>query len=278
MKTRVNQQQKMSKSGKGKKVTVILIVLLVLACAFGGGMFYCMKKGITLSQLKVKIEQSKATSKKETKTIASKNTKKEVQIKNVDYVAYNWISVNLRATPGGKKIYGINKNSILNVKEELDSGWLKVKVADKEGYISAKYTKDRNGYYRDSYKTRNLTKRCNLLINKCFTSEEKKILKQYEFRYMPDYVADNGGGAGKAVISLSTTEPNVMYFRDSSFKTASSHDEVILHELCHAITPEVYGYNSPFANRLKVAGYDAGIKKVKIHLSKNEESTVSTGR
>lgn len=261
MKTGENQQVRPPKSGKGKKkVIVILSILLVLACAFGGGSFYCLKKGISLTQLKQKVEKMKPTTRK------------------VNYTAFNWQSINLRNAPDGKVIKGINKDSILNVEEELASGWLKVKVADVEGYVYTKYVKDKKGYFRESYKTRNLTKHCKDLINKYFTSEEKKILKKYEFRYVADWIADCGGGVGYAQKGLYCAEPKVIYLRDSDFPSPDAHDDVILHQLVHAITPEVWGENSPFANRLKVAGFDAGVKTVQIHIGKDSYKTVNTGR
>ena len=94
---------------------------------------------------------------------------------------------------------------------------------------------------------------------------------------MPDWIADSGMGRGIALTGFCNSEPKVIYFRDSTFSTAKAHDDIILHQMCHAITPEVYGYNSPFANKLKVVGYKAGIKKVKIHLGKNKYDIVSTG-
>lgn len=261
MKTGENLQVKQPKQGKGrKKVIVILIILLVLACAIGGGLFYCMKKGITYNQIIEKIEKAKPTTKK------------------VNYTSYNWNAINLRDLPDGKVIKSINRNSILNVEEELASGWLKVKVADVEGYVYTKYTKDKNGYFRDSYKTKNLTKHCKELINKYFTTEEKKILKEFEFRYVPDWIADMGGGKGYALSGLYSEEPKVIYLKDSDFPSPDAHDDVILHQMVHAITPEIWGENSPFANRLKVAGFDAGLKTVKIHTGKDSFKTVSTGR
>lgn len=294
-----------------KKMIIIFVVIFILLGIVGGFYLYTSKtnkpfsfqtaktlviqtknkivkkdkKKDTKKQTQKKTEQKKdqkkstvKTTKKETKAPVKKEVKKDVVIKQVDYTCYNWLGLNLRNKPDGKVIYGINKNSILNVIEELDSGWIKVKVADKEGYIATKYTKDRNGYFRDSYKTRKLTKHCKDLINKYFTNEEKKILNEYEFRYLADWIADSGAGTGYAINGITSSEPKVIYLRDSTFKTAQSHDEIILHELCHIITPDKYGYNSPFANRLKVAGYDAGLKKVKIHVSKTEQAWVSTGR
>lgn len=264
MNTGVNQQMKAPKppkTGKGKKKAIIILtILLVIACGCAGGLFYCMKKGITLTQLQQKIEQVKPKTRK------------------VNYTAYNWDSVSLRDKPSGKVIKSVNKGSILNVEEELASGWLKVKVADVEGYVYTKYTKDKKGYYRESYKTRNLTKHCKSLIRKYFTAEEKKILRKYEFRYVADWIADCGGGSGYPEKGMHCAEPKVIYLRDSDFPSPDAHDDVILHQLVHAITPEVWGDNSPFANRLRVAGFDAGLKKVQIHTGKNSLKTVNTGR
>ncbi len=273
---------KMPKAKKPKKkLVVILIIIIVLLLLCGGGYYFCRKKNITFDKVKTSVTQVFTKSKKNNKSVKAKTDKVKTEknpVKTVNYTTYNWCSLNLRATPGGKKIYALNKNSLLFVEEENEkAGWLKVKVADKEGYISLKYTNDKHGFLRGSFKTDNLTKQCKKLIRECFTQDEQKILNQYEFRYMPDWIANMGAGRGVALKGLYCSEPKVIYFKDSTFSTAKSHDEIILHELCHAITPEVYGYNSPFANRLKVAAYKAGIKKVQIHLSKNELATVHTG-
>lgn len=254
------------KTGKGKKaVIIILIILLIIGGLCGGAYFYCKKSGIQISQLKNKL--------------FTKTEKSEKTVRKVDYTAYNWMELNLRDAPDGKVIRTLNKDSILIVCEEDDSGWLKVKVADKEGYVATSYTKDKKGYFRDSYETKNLTKHCKELINKYFTKEEQNILSDYEFRYVPDWIADCGAGRGYGLTGFYTLEPKVIYLRDSSFKTADSHDEVILHQMCHAILPDsAWGLNSPFANRLKVAGYDAGLKKVSVHPEKDKYKSVSTGR
>lgn len=263
MKTGENQQMGTPKSKKGLKVFLILLIILLVIGGLGaGGYFYCKSKGIQLSQLKEKFF-----------------AKKENTVHKVNYTTYNWMTLNLRDAPDGKIIRALNKDSILIVTEEDDSGWLKVKVADKEGYVATSYTKDKKGYFRDSYETKNLTKHCKELISKYFTSDEQKILKEYEFRYIPDWVADCGAGRGYGLTGFYTTEPKVIYLRDSSFKTPNEHDEVILHQMVHAILPDSdWGTNSPFANRLKVAGYDAGVKSVTIHLGEDKYKSVQTGR
>lgn len=256
-------ENKQPGSHKSKKGLIIFLIILVILGGLGcGGYFYCKSKGIQFSQIKQKLF-----------------TKTEKTVKKVDYTTYNWMELNLRDAPDGKVIKTVNKDSILIVSEEETSGWLKVKVADKEGYVSTKYTKDKKGYFRDSYETKNLSKHVNDLISSYFTKEEQKILKEYEYRYVPDWIADCGAGRGYGLSGFYTTEPKVIYLRDSTFTTADAHDEVILHQMCHAILPEsTYGVNSPFANRLKVAGYDAGVKKVTVHQEKDKYLSVSTGR
>lgn len=256
------KQMGTGKKKAGKIIIILLIIILVAGGLCGGAYFYCKKTGIHISQLKEKLF-----------------TKTEKTVHQVNYTTYNWMALNLRDAPNGNVIRSLNKDSILIVSEEDDSGWLKVKVADKEGYVATSYTKDKKGYFRDSYETKNLNKHCKELISKCFTKDEQKILNDYEFRYIPDWIADCGAGRGYGLTGFYTTEPKVIYLRDSSFKTASAHDEVILHQMCHAILPESgWGQNSPFANRLKVAGYDAGVKKVTIHLEQDKYKSVSTGR
>lgn len=263
-----------------KKLIVFLIILLVIIAAGGAGYYFCRQKGISFGDIKTKVVSIFKSDKKSNKTVkASDKTvnKTEDGIKKVNYTTYNWISLRLRATPGGKAIGYVNKDSLLFVEEEVDGKWLKVKVADKEGYVGLNYCNDKNGFLRGSYKTSNLTRQCRHLIKLCFTPDEQKILNQYEYRYMPDWIADSGMGRGIALTGFCNSEPKVIYFRDSTFTTAKAHDEIILHQMCHAITPEIYGYNSPFANKLKVVAYKAGIKKVKIHLGKNKYDIVSTG-
>ncbi|MCQ2583111.1 MAG: SH3 domain-containing protein [Treponema sp.] len=253
-----SQQSLPAKKSKKKPIIICIIILIILG-GLGGAGYYFYRQGKTFDDLKALFVKDKS-------------------VKKVSYTTYNWNALNLRAAPDGKVIRAINKDSILNVEEELDSGWLKVKVADSEGYVATQYTKDEDGYFRGSYKTKNLTKHGKDLISKYFTSDEQKILKEYEFRYMPDWIADIGGGKNYALTGIYSKEPKVIYLRDSSFKTPSDHDDVILHELCHAITPEQWGVNSPFANRLKVAGYEAGLKKVRVHLSEDNYTVVSTGK
>lgn len=271
---------KQKKPVNKKRVTLILIILIILA-AGGAGYYFCRQKGITFNDIKTKVtgifKSDKKTAKKAKTDEKAKASGQEEGIKKVNYTTYNWISLRLRATPGGKAIGFVNKDSLLFVEEEVDGKWLKVKVADKEGYVGMNYCNDKNGFLRGSYKTSNLTKQCKHLIRLCFTPDEQKILNQYEYRYMPDWIADSGMGRGIALTGFCNSEPKVIYFRDSTFSTAKAHDDIILHQMCHAITPEVYGYNSPFANKLKVVGYKAGIKKVKIHLGKNKYDIVSTG-
>lgn len=281
---RKDKEVKIKNPKNKKRIIVFLIIFFVIISACTGGFLYCKNKNISFSQIKERVfsktNKSNTNSKisKQSKK-KNKSTKNEIKIKKVDYTTYNWNGLNLRNKPDGTIIGAINKDSILIVSEEVSNSWLKVKVADKEGYVAIKYTKDKNGYFRESYKTSNLTKQCKKLINLYFTKEEQKILSDYEFRYIPNWIADCGAGNGYAITSFNTTKPKVIYFRDGTFKTATSHDEIILHELCHILFPEnSNSLNSPFANRLKVAGYDAGIKKVPVHTSSKKTIFVSTGR
>lgn len=210
----------------------------------------------------------------------------KTETKEVRYTASNWEATELRTEPktSSPSMCIVPKSSIFYVIEEKKD-WLYISFENKTGYVPVDYCCDKDGYFRGSFSAVHLTNLCSEIAGAYFTPEERDIILSYEFRYCPDWVAADGGGAAGPFVGLQCPGSRCIYFIDQyspDFKkgldSMPAHQKgTVLHEMCHAIDP-TYGEDGYvwFTNRLKKAGKDAGLSSVHTHIGFYEYKDVST--
>lgn len=210
----------------------------------------------------------------------------KTETKEVRYTASNWEKTDLRSEPktSAPALGTIPKQSIFYVIEEKKD-WLYIAWDGLMGYVPVDYCCDKDGYFRGSFSTVHLTNLCTEIANRFFTPEEAAVILEYEFRYCPDWVAMDGGGAAGPFVGLQCPGSKCIYFIDQyspDFKKGwdaiPSHEKgTLLHEMCHAIDPTngSDGYVW-FTKRLQSAGKAAGLATVHTHIGFYEYKDVAT--